>query len=130
MIDVRDPAERRRIARFLAVGIGNTLFGYALFALLVTAGLDSALALLGATVAGVMFNFFTTGRLVFASRDHRLLPRFVLAYGASYLFNLLLLKGLEAIGVATLVAQLACLPPTVIVSYLLLNRFVFRRSSS
>lgn len=128
MIDIHDPAERRRIIRFLAVGIGNTVFGYALFAGLVTVGVDSALALLGATIAGVIFNFFTTATLVFASRDHRLLPRFVLSYGISYLFNLALLKALEALGAGPLIAQLACLPPTVILSYLLLNRFVFRQS--
>src|SRR4051812_1092370 len=99
------PAERRRFVRFLLVGMVNTAFGYGVFAVLLLAGLPSALALLLATVIGVVFNFFTTGRMVFESNDRRRLPRFVLAYVVTYSANLALLKLLEAGGVPSLAAQ-------------------------
>ena len=122
----RNP-EGRQFLRFLVVGVGNTLFGYVLFAAFFAMGLPSTVALLFATIAGVIFNFFTTGRLVFASRDRRLLPRFVLAYAVSFTANALLLKFLEAQGVSPLVAQALCLPPTVLLSFTLLRTFVFSR---
>jgi putative flippase GtrA len=49
--------------RFLAVGVLNTAFGYALFALLVWAGVWYPAA--ASTIGGMIFNFNTTGRLVF-----------------------------------------------------------------
>jgi len=119
-----------RPVRFLLVGGINTVFGYAIFAALVLLGSDSALALLIATIAGVIFNYFTTGRLVFRSRRRGLFPAFVGAYAISYAFNLGLLRLLEGAGVQTLLAQALCLPPTVAVSYLLMKSLVFRNRSA
>jgi putative flippase GtrA len=51
--------------RFLAVGVLNTAFGYAFFALLVWAGLWYPAAAAASTIGGIVFNFNTTGRLVF-----------------------------------------------------------------
>ena len=74
MLDLLRHAETRRFARFLIVGTINTLFGYGVFAALITAGLESALALALATIAGVIFNYFTTGKLVFANSGAAMLP--------------------------------------------------------
>ena len=126
MPDLLHHPETRRFSRFLIVGMINTLFGYGLFAVLVTAGLESALALALATVAGVIFNYFTTGRLVFANSGAAMLPRFIVAYGISFAVNLAMLKGLEQAGFDTLIAQALCLPPTVLLSFALLRWFVFR----
>lgn len=126
MIDLLSHPETRRFARFLVVGVINTLFGYGIFAALVTAGLESALALALATVAGVIFNYFTTGKLVFANNGAAMLPRFIAAYCLSYAANLAMLKGLERAGIDTLIAQALCLPPTVLLSFALLRWFVFR----
>lgn len=126
MLDLLRHAETRRFARFLIVGTINTLFGYGVFAALITAGLESALALALATIAGVIFNYFTTGKLVFANSGAAMLPRFILAYVISYSANLAMLKGLEQAGFDTLVAQALCLPPTVLLSFALLRWFVFR----
>jgi putative flippase GtrA len=126
MVELLRHPELRRFARFLVVGVINTLFGYGVFAALVLARLDSAAALALATVAGVIFNYFTTGKLVFANQGGAMLPRFILAYCLSYGANLAMLKGLERLGVDTLVAQALCLPPTVILSFALLRWFVFR----
>jgi len=56
---------------FLAVGVFNTAFSYAVFAALVWAGMAASIGLLLSTVTGIVFNFFTTGRLVFGNRDIR-----------------------------------------------------------
>ncbi|MDF7774410.1 GtrA family protein [Sphingomonas sp. AOB5] len=116
-----------RLIRFLAIGVVNTLFGYSVFGLGIWLGLASPLALFIATCVGILFNFFTTGRFVFSSSDPRLIPRFIGAYGFTYLFNLVLLVALERTGLQSLVAQALCIPPTVVLSFLILKRFVFGR---
>jgi putative flippase GtrA len=122
---LRSP-DARRFVRFLAVGLLNTAFGYLVFAAGVLSGLAPAAALLAATLIGVGFNFATTGRLVFASRDTRRLPRFVLCYALAYVLNAGALHGLAALGVPPLAGQLLLLPPVVVLTFLAMRLFVFR----
>jgi putative flippase GtrA len=56
--------KKHRFVRFLLVGVLNTIFGYFLYGTLILIGLDYKLAVLLATILGVLFNFQTTGRLV------------------------------------------------------------------
>ena len=119
-------ADIRQIVRFLAVGVLNTAFGYAVFAAGVLVGLSSGLALAIAMVIGVIFNFFTLGRLVFDSRDPTRLPRFVGVYVLTYVVNLGMLALWEKAGVGPLLAQLACLPVTVSLTFVLMRFLVFR----
>ncbi|MCX7153277.1 MAG: GtrA family protein, partial [Proteobacteria bacterium] len=88
----------RRFAAFCAVGFLNTAFGYSLFAVFVFAGVHRALALFLATCAGVLFNFYSTGRLVFGNRELSRLPKFIATYGAVYLINLALMELLISAG--------------------------------
>ncbi len=116
-----------RIARFLLTGVLNAAFGYAVYAALVMAGLDYLAALLVATLAGVVFNFFSFGRLAFrvAARVENF-ARFGVAYAGAFTFNALLLWGLkEKLGVPPIAAQLVCIPPTVLLTYVILNRWVY-----
>jgi putative flippase GtrA len=121
--------EVRRFVRFLAVGGLNTAFGYSLFAAFVLLGLGSGPALAAATVLGIAFNFRTTGRIVFASRDDRRLPRFLAVYAAQFLLNWSLLRGLEAAGMSPLLAQLILVGPIAVATYLMMAKFVFPASS-
>ena len=73
--------------RYLLVGMLNTAFGYAIFALLTYFGFHYALALLIATVTGIVFNFRTFGQFVFHQRDWRLIWRFFAVYGLLYVIN-------------------------------------------
>ena len=66
--------------KFLAVGVLNTLFGYGIFALLLFIGLHYAVASILATICGVLFNFKTTGTLVFNNNDNRLIFKFISVY--------------------------------------------------
>ncbi|PPD46599.1 MAG: polysaccharide biosynthesis protein GtrA [Methylocystis sp.] len=116
---------RLRFARFLVVGVGNTLFGYGVFYLLLGAGLAPTPALALATLIGVVFNFFTTGRVVFASADSTLLWRFACVYVVVFVVNAALLEWVVALGVAPAAAQALLLAPCVALSYLLNRTLVF-----
>lgn len=111
--------------RFLAVGLLNSLFGYGCFALLVYLGMHYAAALLFATVAGVLFNFKTTSRLVFNSRDNRLVLHFAATYIFVYTINVASLKVLTTIGIDVYYGGAALILPMAILAYFLNKRFVF-----
>ncbi len=118
-------ADQRQFVLFLAVGGLNTLVGYAIFAGLVLAGAGPALAAIGSTILGVLFNFGSTGRLVFGSRDPRVLPRFIAVYVVQCAANIGLLRLAAAAGIAALAAEFVILPVLAVASFLLMRRFVF-----
>lgn len=113
--------------RFVAVGMLNTAFGYGVYAVFILLELPRPAALAIATVMGVLFNFKTTGRIVFGSRDNRLLLRFVLVYAVMYGLNTGLLELLcRKVGLGSLVGQAIVLPVVVMVTFLAMKTFVFR----
>ena len=73
--------------RYLFVGLGNTIFGYTVFALMVFCGAHYTVALLIATVAGVFFNFKTFGVFVFDKSDWHLISKFIAIYVLLYGVN-------------------------------------------
>jgi len=111
--------------RYLMVGLLNTLFGYSIFALLIYLGLNYPVALLLATVLGVLFNFKSIGILVFESRDNKLIFRFIVVYVVIYLLNLAGLKLLSLAHVNMYVAGAILLPLMAIVGFVINKRFVF-----
>jgi putative flippase GtrA len=120
--------EPKRIARFLAVGVLNTAFSYSVFTVSVLGGFSAQISLLIATLAGVVFNFFSSGRLVFSHRgSFASACRFLAVYAVSYALNAWLLALLMArFGLSSLVAQLCCIGPVVALNYVLMRTFVFR----
>lgn len=116
----------RQFVRFLFVGALNTLFGYSVFAGFILAGLHPTPALVLTYVVGVIFNFFTTRRLVFARSQAGSLLRFIVAYVVIYFFNLGMFKLAESAGAGPLVAQALCLPVVAVFSFLLFKFHVFR----
>lgn len=115
----------RRFLSFLMVGALNTAFGYGCFSLLVFMGLHRSLALSLATVLGIIFNFRTTGRLVFRSDDNSRIIRFVAVYGVVYLINLAGLEVLVRIGISVYSAGALLLLPCAAIAFLLQRSFVF-----
>jgi putative flippase GtrA len=116
-----------RFIRFLAVGVLNTIFGYACFAAFIYAGLHYALALLAATVLGVLFNFKTISTLVFDSHANHLIARFAACYSVVYGINTALLTGFRAAGVhSPLIGQAVLVLPMAVLAYVLNRRYVFR----
>jgi putative flippase GtrA len=117
---------RHPFVRFLFVGALNTAFGWGCYAILILLGLPRPPALLLATAVGGLWNYQTTGRIVFAGAPARLLPRFIAVYVGVYLFNLALLElACRGLGTGSLVGQLLALPPTVVASYFALRAWVF-----
>jgi putative flippase GtrA len=84
-------------------------------------------SLLLATIAGVLFNFLTTGRFVFNSAGWRPLGRSIAAYGKIYLTNLAILDVLGISGMGAIAAQGAALPVIVPLAFVILKWFVFKR---
>lgn len=119
----------RRFLLFLAVGGLNTLFGYGLFVALVALRLPIPVAMLLSTVGGVLFNFRTTGGIVFASRDGRRIFRFVAVYALLYGANLAGLSALMAMGLGVYLASALLLAPMALLAYALNKTFVFREAA-
>lgn len=113
--------------KFLVVGIVNTGFGYALFALFYLLLGSHQLAITLATACGVVFNFHSTGRLVFRSRRLSALLPFVAGYAAVWLVNILLLNELTALAISPLAGQVFALPLLVLLTYAINRYLVFGR---
>jgi putative flippase GtrA len=111
--------------RFLAVGGLNTAFGYACYAGIVLLGAPAWVAVIGATVVAIFFNFISYGGLVFGRTSPVLLPRFFLFYLGLTLLNVALLEVLTRLGVGPLWAQAMLLPFLAATAFLGMRRFVF-----
>jgi putative flippase GtrA len=118
---------RIQFIRFLVVGGINTLFGYAVFALFIFLGLHYSLAILLATILGVLFNFQTYGRFVFYDKRFRLIVPFVLVYVVYYLVYVSGLAALKHVGLNDYVAGAVLAVPVAFVAFTLNKRFVFTR---
>ena len=109
----------------------NTVFYYALYSLLIYAGLHYAAAVAIATVCGVLFNFQTFGRVVFKNFQTRLLGRFAAVYAVVYLANVAGLAALERVGLADkYLAGAVLVLPVAMLGYVLNRTFVFNRPAA
>jgi putative flippase GtrA len=113
--------------RFLVVGVLNTVFGYGFFALLIWAGLWYPAAAAASTVGGIVFNFNTTGRLVFGNRDSSVFWRFVGVYALTYVVGVGLMKAGLLLGVPVLVTAAGLALPMAGLAFVLQRSFVFGR---
>ena len=119
--------ELRTFARFIAVGVLNSAFGYLAFALMLH-WLPRPLALLCSHLLGVAFNFHSMAIAVFHDFRYRLLARFVASYALVYAANLGLLESLCRLGkLSDLLGQAVSLPFSALLSFTLLRLFVFVR---
>jgi len=112
--------------RFLVVGGLNTIFFFAVFALLISVGLHYVFSALLATICSILFNFKTTGTIVFKNRNNRLILHFLGIYFLNYLITIGLLKLFDLAGVDSLVAMAIIVLPTAFVSFLLMRKYVFQ----
>lgn len=118
-----------RILKFIGVGALNTCVGYAIYALIVMIGFSFQVALFLATVLGVLFNYLSYGRIVFnADNGFYPLAKFVVAYTLIYGLNAALLSFLiVAFSLNEYMAQAICIVPSVALSWLLMNFWVYKR---
>ena len=115
-----------RFLRFLATGVINTGFGYAIFALLIWAGLDYLIAAPFSFLIGTLFNYFSNRYLVFFYKGPvSSLLRFCVVYGFLLIVNVALITVMVKVGIPELVAGALAVLPHAILGYVLLKRFVF-----
>lgn len=116
------------IAKFLCVGVLNTVVGYAIYAILILLKVPYLAALLIATVAGVTFNYFSIGRLVFKSRGGLIvIVKFIAAYAVVYLVNAAGLElSIKHLQLNPYLGQALCVPPSVLISWVLMNYWVYK----
>lgn len=127
---VRDKLSNyKQIVLFFIIGGVNTCFGYSLYALLIFLHLHYALASFLGTIGGVLFNFKTTGTIVFKNHDNRLIFRFIGVYCITYLVNVLCLKIFAGYDFNMYLAGAIMVIPIALLSYTLLKRFVFGRNN-
>jgi putative flippase GtrA len=112
--------------RFGAVGLLNSGFGYAVFALLIWLGAGASIALTTAALAGTAFNFQTSQRLVFRSRGAA--ARFAGIYTVVLALNWIFLQLLKAGGLPDLEAQAVLTLPIAGISFLSQRYLVFGRA--
>jgi putative flippase GtrA len=79
-----------------------------------------------ATILGVLFNFKTTGRLVFRNRDNRLLAKFIGVYAIIYAINTASLGVFNLFKADMYVAGAVMLLPMAAVAFVLNKNFVFK----
>lgn len=107
----------------------NTVFGYSAYAALIFVNVPYLIALFVATVAGVAFNYFSFGRMVFHVHGGWLVfVKFVIAYGVIYVANAVLLRALTKDFLFSLyMGQAICIPLSVLLSWLLMNYWVYKK---
>ena len=114
--------------KYLVVGGVNTLFGYSVFAICLFLGFHYSLAVLVATILGVLFNFQSYGRLVFQNHSWVLLVRFILVYTIIYLVNILLLIVFDLFLSNLYISGAIALPVVAYLGYFLNKRYVWKKS--
>lgn len=123
-----DAGRRDLLIRFVAIGFVNTAFGYGVFAVLYAISQSHRAAIVLATAAGTLFNFLTTGRLVFSNAKLSLLVPFVLCYGFVAAVNIALVDLGVVVGLNPFIGQALALPVTVGLAFVINDRIVFRRT--
>lgn len=116
----------RKFMKFLFVGAMNTAFGYFIYALFLTLHASHNIALTIQYILGVLWNFKTTGVIVFKNRDNTRIVRFFLSYVFTYSINLVCLNVLVALDVNKYLAQAIMVLPIAVLSFLIFKKFVFK----
>lgn len=114
-----------KFIKFLFVGCINTAFSYSVYALFIFINFHYALASFLSTVLGILFNFKTTGTIVFKNHDNHLIFRFFGVYGFTYILNVLGLKIFKIFNCDMYLAGFIMLFPMAVISFILMKKFVF-----
>lgn len=118
----------RQLLRFLVAGAVNSIVGLSIYSGAILGGLPVWGALAVGNVAGIIFNFFSTGGYVFRSLLLAHFPRFLAAYLVVYAINFQLISILSRWLPNAIVAQAILTIPMALCSYLLMKKFVFVRN--
>lgn len=112
--------------RYILTGVLNTLVGYSFFVVFIFFSFHYSLAIFLATCLGVVFNYFTLGRLVFKNLNKKIFPKFVLGYVFLYILNVLLCKFQLLIYTNVLVSGFISLLLVSVIGYLFNKKIIFQ----
>jgi putative flippase GtrA len=118
---------KQQVIRFMGVGAINTLVGYSLYAFFISLGVRYFLSLLFATFLGLMFNFFTTAKIVFKRFDNKNFFKFLLVYLFLYFTSVIFIKILSEFRIDLYVSGIIVILLS-IPAFLLNKYFVFKES--
>jgi putative flippase GtrA len=129
--DPRASAGKRRATllelwRFYKVGVLNTAFGYGLYYLLLTVGLNLYVAQVVAHVAGMTFNFFMFKRHVFEG-TRASVRNYIATYAVNYLVSAALLATFHRILASPKIDGLLAIVGASLINYVMLRTFAFKR---
>ncbi len=113
--------------KFLVVGVFNTAFGVIVYEVLVLAGMAPQPALALAYFIGIIWNYFTHGKIVFKTQGFGKFPAYLGSYFIIYLANSVGLHFMLGAGVSKFVAQpilavIMAVPTFFLISYVLTGR--------
>lgn len=111
--------------RFLLAGGLNTLFGFAVYSLFALSDLSTWMVLIASNLAGIAFNFVTTGGLVFRDMSLTRVPRFLICYGVIFVIYLVLIQWLSPIWGGRIWAMTIIVLPMAALTYFIQAWFVF-----
>jgi putative flippase GtrA len=110
-----------RFVKFLFVGVLNTAFGYAVYAVLILIGLAPQPSLAIASFIGVLWNFGIHKRLVFDTQGYRRLPHYILGYCFVYAINATALAVALRAGLHPLMAQALLILPMALLAFVVVS---------
>ena len=116
-----------KIIRFVIIGLLNTFFGFTIYSFFIFIGLSYYLAAAISTVLGIVFNFKTMSKFVFQNSNNLLLFRYLLVYLLTYLLGIFFIATLVNLGLNYYLAGLGAIFFNAIITYFLLNNFVFNK---
>src|SRR3546814_3638828 len=111
-----------RVWRYYTVGVINSLFGYGVYALLLSMGLNMYAAQIIGHIIGVAFNYFTYRRHVFQRAAASKL-RFIISYTLNYAVGLVFLAICAIILPSPYIAGLLAMVITSIINFFVLRRY-------
>jgi len=119
----------KRAVRFLLVGVLNSIFGLGVFSGVVWIGQGTVTALLAGNAAGLVFNFLTTGGLVFRTLALHRLSKFAACYASMLLINYGLLEVLTPLVNNKIVAQAILTFPMAALSYAIMTLWIYKNTT-
>ncbi len=122
-------AWRHVLVRYVVVGVVNTGFAYAFYALALVLGCSYPIASLIALIAGICLSFKTQGRFVFRNGRNSLFGRFLVSWVLVYLGNVGVVALCLHLGFNAFIGGALATPSNVVAGYLLQRFFVFGASS-
>lgn len=121
---------KKKIIKFIYIGILNTLVYYMLYSLFLYIGINYVLAVILATTIGVFFNFKTFGTYVFNNKDNSLIFNFIIVYLLLFIINIMFINLFNIFIDNYYLSGFLAIFPYSIISYYLNDKFVFSKKDN